>query len=423
MRVLVVGGGGREHALAWSLARSPQVTEVLCAPGNAGIADVAECVPVPADDLDALVRLATSRTVDLTVVGPELPLTMGIVDRFEAAGLRAFGPSAAAAELERSKVFTKAFLERHGIPTARYGAFSDPEAAADFVRELGGPLVVKADGLASGKGVLICETVDEGIVAVDQVMRARAFGDAGREVVVEEFLEGEELSFMAVTDGDTVLPLVSSQDHKRALDGDQGPNTGGMGAYSPAPIATEALSRHVMDDVMIPTVRGMAAEGRRYRGVLYAGLMVRDGRVKVLEFNVRFGDPEAQAILIRLRSDLAELASRTLDGTLASFEIDWDPRASACVVLAAPGYPEAPRTGHRIEGLTSLGEWRNGVVFHAGTTRVGDDVVTSGGRVLGVTALGDDVAGAVAEAYDAVRRISWEGMHHRRDIGHRALGR
>ena len=423
MRVLVVGGGGREHALVWRLRKSPRVEAVFCAPGNAGIAELAECVPIAADDLAGLLRFARERAIDLTVVGPELPLTLGLVDRFRDAGLRAFGPTKAAAELEGSKVFTKRLLEKLRVPTAFFGAFSDADEAAAYVRRMGAPLVVKADGLAAGKGVFMCATEAEALTAVDQVMRARALGDAGARVVVEEHLDGEELSFMALTDGTTVLPLASSQDHKRIGDGDTGPNTGGMGAYSPAPICTTELEAHVMRDVMRPVVDGLAADGIRYTGVLYAGLMVKDGRAKVLEFNVRFGDPEAQVLLARLDSDLADLMVRTCDGRLAGASVAWDPRAAVCVVLAAKGYPGTVTRGDEIGGLDALRDWRDGVVFHAGTTRRDGHVVTDGGRVLGVTALGASVRAAVDEAYRGVARIAWSGMQYRRDIGHRALAR
>ncbi len=423
MRVLVVGGGGREHALVWKLAQSPRVEAVWCAPGNAGIAELATCVPVSPDDLKALARVAREQAIDLTVVGPELPLTLGLVDRFTDEGLRVFGPTAAAARLEGSKVFTKELLRQLRVPTAFFGAFDDPESAARFIDEVGAPVVVKADGLAAGKGVFICPTVAEAKDAVAQVMQHRLFGDAGAKVVVEEFLEGEELSFMAISDGDTVLPLAESQDHKRVLDGDRGPNTGGMGAYSPVPLMTPALREHVMRDVMEPVVHGLARQGVRYTGVLSAGLMVHGGRAKVLEFNVRFGDPEAQVLMLRLASDLAVLMDAACEGTLADATVAWDERAAACVVLAAEGYPGAVETGRAITGLDALGAWRDGMVFHAGTRRDGDRVLTDGGRVLGITALGDTVAAAVAEAYRAVDRIGWVGMHCRRDIGHRALGR
>jgi phosphoribosylamine--glycine ligase len=423
MKVLVVGGGGREHALAWKIARSPRVTQVFCAPGNAGIAADATCVPIPANDVKALLRFALDEGVGLTVVGPELPLTLGLVDRFTEAGLRAFGPTAAGAQLEGSKVFTKELLRKLDVPTAFFGAFTDADEAERWVTEVGAPVVVKADGLASGKGVFICPTLADAREAIDQVMRTRLFGDAGARVVIEEFLEGEELSFMAITDGTTVLPLEGSQDHKRALDGDRGPNTGGMGAYSPAPIATPALTAHVMRDVMEPVVAGLARQGITYKGVLYAGLMVHEGRAKVLEFNVRFGDPEAQVLLMRLQSDLVELMERTIDGTLAGTTITWDPRAAVCVVLAAEGYPGAVEKGRPIEGLETLRGWRDGMVFHAGTALRDGQIVTDGGRVLGVTALGETIERAVAEAYAGVDRIRCRGMHHRRDIGHRALAR
>ena len=423
MRVLVVGGGGREHALVWKLRQSPRVEALFCAPGNAGIAAQAECVPVAADDVKGLLHLAREQRMDLTVVGPELPLTLGLVDRFAEAGLRAFGPVAAAARLEGSKAFSKDLCRQSHVPTAFFGTFTDPEEAVRFVREVGAPIVVKADGLASGKGVFICQTVEEALDAIDQVMRRRLFGDAGARVVVEEFLEGEEVSFMAVTDGTTVLPLATSQDHKRVFDGDRGPNTGGMGAYSPAPVATPALQAQVMREIVEPVVHGLARQGIRYTGVLYAGLMVQDGRAKVLEFNVRLGDPEAQVLLARLGSDLADVCLRVCEGRLAGTEIAWDPRPAVCVVLAAEGYPGGVERGRPVEGLEALRGWQGGVVFHAGTKRVDGRLVTDGGRVLGVTALGDTIEGAIAEAYAAVGKIDWPGMHYRRDIGHRALGR
>jgi phosphoribosylamine--glycine ligase len=423
MRVLVVGGGGREHALAWKLARSPRVEAVWCAPGNAGIAEVATCVPIAVDDLKSLARFAREQAIDLTVVGPELPLTLGLVDRFAQDGLRAFGPTAAAARLEGSKVFAKELLRQLRLPTAFFSAFADPDEAVRFVDEVGAPVVVKADGLAAGKGVFICPTVREAHEAVEQIMRQRLFGEAGARVVVEEFLQGEELSFMAISDGDTVLPLEPSQDHKRALDGDRGPNTGGMGAYSPVPLMTEGLRDHVMRDIMEPLVLGLARQGVRYTGVLYAGLIVHEGRAKVLEFNVRFGDPEAQVLMLRLTSDLAALMEAACEGSLADETVTWDPRAAACVVLAAEGYPGTVERGRPIHGLDALDGWTGGVVFHSATRRENGRVVTDGGRVLGVTARGDTIADAVAEAYAAVGRIAWPGMHYRQDIGHRAVGR
>lgn len=423
MRILVVGGGGREHALVWKLRESPRVETVVCAPGNAGIAELATCVPVAADDLGALVRLACDRGLDTVVVGPELPLTLGLADRMAQAGMRVFGPSRAAARLEGSKVFAKELLRRFRIPTASFRVFDDADAAERHVRGLDPPFVVKADGLAGGKGVFVCRTQAEGCEAVTALMRARRFGEAGARVVVEEFLDGEELSFMALSDGRTVVPLAPAQDHKRAEDGDRGPNTGGMGAYSPAPLCTPALEQRVMHEVIVPVVEGLAAEGIPYCGVLYAGLMVRDGAPKVLEFNVRFGDPECQVLMMRLRSDLAELVERTCDGALEGARVAWDPRAAVCVVLAAAGYPGRVRTGDEIAGLERLKDWPDGTVFHGGTRRLPDGrLVTDGGRVLGVTALGDGIAAAVEAAYRAVEVVSWPGMHYRRDIAHRALG-
>jgi len=423
MRVFVIGGGGREHALVWKLRQSAGVEEIFCAPGNAGIGELAKLVDIDTGDIAGLVAFARAENIDLTVPGPELPLTLGVVDALEEKGLRAFGPSRQAAQLEGSKVFTKELLRECNVPTGFFSSFSDESEARRYVREVGAPIVVKADGLAAGKGVLLCDTVAEAEEAVAEILGGRIFGDAGATIVIEEFLRGEEASFMAVTDGETVLPLASSQDHKRAHDGDRGPNTGGMGAYSPAPVVSEEIDRRVMEEVLQPVVRGLAARGIVYKGVLYAGLMITAEGPKVLEFNVRFGDPECQAILARFQGDLLELMNATVDGRLEEVALRWDRRAAACVVLAAEGYPGSYQKGRVIHGLESLRDWSSGMVFHAGTARRDDEVVTAGGRVLGVTGLGEDIAAAVAEAYRGVAKIHWDGMHYRSDIGHRALRR
>lgn len=423
MRVFVIGGGGREHALIWKLRQSARISEIFCAPGNAGIAEMAQLVDIDAGDVARLVRFARENRIDLTIPGPELPLTLGIVDELERHGLVAFGPTREGARLEASKSFAKDLMRRQGVPTGFFSSFDDADDALRYVREVGAPLVVKADGLAAGKGVLICATVREAEEAVDEIMRGKIFGDAGDRVVIEEFLQGEEVSFMALTDGETVLPLASSQDHKRAYDGDTGPNTGGMGAYSPSPLVTAEFEERIMREVMRPVVRGLAERKIVYRGVLYAGLMVTAEGPKVLEFNVRFGDPECQPLMMRLRGDLLELMEATQAGRLAGTKIDWDERAAACVVLAADGYPGSYAKGSVIDGLDGAGDMNGGVVFHAGTARRGGDVVTNGGRVLGVTALGADISRAVSEAYLTVAKIRWDGMHYRRDIGHRAVER
>ena len=421
MRVLVIGGGGREHALLWKLAQSARRPELFCAPGNAGTAELAENHAVAADDIGGLVALARRLDMDLTIVGPELPLTAGIVDAFDAEGLRIFGPTKRGAELEGSKAFMKALLARLGVPTARHRTFDDAAAALRHLDEVGAPVVLKADGLAAGKGVLVCEDLATAHAGIDEIMVRRAFGAAGAQVVIEEFLPGEELSFMALTDGKAVVPLASSQDHKRVGDGDTGLNTGGMGAYSPAPILTPELEAEVMDTIMHPVVAGLAAEGIVYRGVLYAGLMIANGRPKTLEFNVRFGDPECQVLMMRLRSDLIDIVEATLAGELAGVRLDWDPRPCAGVVLAAEHYPGDPAKGDVIMGLPGTRGATERVVFHAGTARRGGEVVTSGGRVLSVCALGADLKTAVANAYGAVAGVSFRGMHYRKDIGHRAL--
>ena len=422
MKVLVIGGGGREHALAWKLAQSPRVAEVIVAPGNAGTAQEPKCrnAPVPATDIAGLVALARSEGVGLTVVGPEGPLVAGVVDAFAAAGLPCFGPRKDGARLEGSKQFTKEFLTRHRIPTARYATFTRETFDPAAVRAQRPPIVVKADGLAAGKGVIIAGSADEAIRAAGDMFEG-SFGEAGRVVVIEEFLEGEEASFIVMADGRHVLPLATSQDHKRLGDGDAGPNTGGMGAYSPAPVVTPALHARVMREVIEPTLAGLAAEGMPYTGFLYAGLMIaKDGTPNVLEFNCRFGDPETQPVLSRLKSDLVTLCEAALAGRLDSVDAEWDARAALGVVLAAPGYPEEPRTGDAISGLDEAARLP-GKVFHAATKAADGRIFTSGGRVLCAVGLGDGVAAAQKAAYALVDRIRWDGMQYRRDIGWRAL--
>jgi len=422
MNILIVGSGGREHALAWKIAASPMCDALFCAPGNAGIAQEAECVPIPADDLVSLIAFAKNEAIDLVVVGPEAPLVAGLVDRLEEAGVAAFGPSARAAILEGSKGFMKDLCAKYAIPTAAYGRFADLDEAKAFVRKRGAPIVVKADGLAAGKGVILCQTEDEALAALDQIMAKRAFGTAGAEVVIEEYLTGEEASFLALVDGENALPLASAQDHKAVGDGDTGPNTGGMGAYSPAPILTEALQREVMDTIMRPTVAAMAAEGRRFKGVLYAGLMITEEGPKVLEFNVRFGDPECQPLMMRLKSDLVPALLAARDGTLKSFDLRWRDDVALCVVMAANGYPGAYQKGTAIGGLERI-TGDDVIVFHAGTSFQDSRIVATGGRVLGVTALGPDIAAAQKRAYEAVDLIEWPDGFCRRDIGWRAVGR
>jgi phosphoribosylamine--glycine ligase len=425
MNIMVIGGGGREHALAWKAAQSPQAGRVFVAPGNAGTAQEPglENVAIAADDIDALLAFAREQDVGLTIVGPEVPLVAGVVDRFSAAGLRCFGPTQAAARLEGSKSFSKDFLARHGIPTAAYATFTDTAAAADYIRRQGAPIVVKADGLAAGKGVVLAQTEAEAIATVDDMLAGNVFGEAGHRVVIEEFLQGEEASFIVMVDGEHCLPLATSQDHKARDNGDTGPNTGGMGAYSPAPVVTPVIHDRVMQEVILPTVRGMAAEGSPFTGFLYAGLMIAsDGTPKVLEYNVRFGDPETQPIMLRLRSDLVALCLAALDRRLDSMMAEWDERASLGVVLAAGGYPDAYRKGDVIEGLPPVDD-ADCKVFHAGTTGRGDAVLTSGGRVLCVCALGDTIAAAQQQAYACVGRIHWPGVYYRTDIGYRAIAR
>ena len=425
MKVLVIGSGGREHALAWKLAQSPRVSEVIVAPGNAGTATEAGCrnAPVPVTDLDGLLQLARDEGVALTVVGPEGPLVAGVVDRFRAAGLRVFGPSAAAAQLEGSKAYAKDFLARHRIPTAFYSVFTQVEPAMAYVREKGAPIVVKADGLAAGKGVIVAMTLAEAEDAVRDMLSGNAFGEAGARVVVEEFLDGEEASFISMVDGRTALPMATSQDHKRVGDGDTGPNTGGMGAYSPAPVVTEAVHARVMAEVVNPTVAGMIADGIPFTGFLYAGLMIdATGAPKVIEFNVRFGDPETQPVMLRLQSDLVELVEAAIDGRLHETRAQWDPRPSLGVVMAARPYPETPVTGEVISGLDAVPPTAQ--VFHAGTALdAAGNVLSAGGRVLCVAALGESVSAAQANAYAGVKAIAWASEFHRSDIGWRAIER
>ncbi len=425
MKILIIGGGGREHALAWKAAQSAGVDKVYVAPGNGGTAVEPGCenVPIAAEDVDSLLRFARERHIDLTIVGPETPLVLGVVDRFSAAGLPCFGPTQASAQLEGSKTYAKDFLARHRIPTAAYATFTEVPAAIAYIKKIGAPLVVKADGLAAGKGVIIAASEDQAVAAVQDMLEGNAFGSAGARVVIEEFLEGEEASFIVMVDGQHILPLATSQDHKRLLDGDHGPNTGGMGAYSPAPVVTPELHARILREVIEPTVRGMAAEGHPYTGFLYAGIMITaDGTPKVLEYNCRFGDPETQPIMMRLQSDLVGLVQAAVAGRLDQVEALWDERTALGVVMAAGGYPGSYRKGDAIHGLPDAPD-ADVKVFHAGTALLDGEVVTTGGRVLCVTALGARVADAQRRVYAVLNGINWSGVQYRHDIGYRAVAR
>jgi phosphoribosylamine--glycine ligase len=423
MRVLVVGSGGREHALCWAIAASPLCDKLYCAPGNAGIAAEAECVPIGAEEVEKLVAFAKTQRIDFVVVGPEAPLVLGLVDKLEAAGIKAFGPSARAAALEGSKAFMKELCAKYGIPTAAFKRFTDAGAAKDHVRKHGAPIVIKADGLAAGKGVVVARNLEEAEAAIDSMLVAREFGAAGQEIVVEEFLEGEEASFFALVDGQCALPLASAQDHKAVGEGDTGPNTGGMGAYSPAPVVTEAVAARVMGQIIEPAVKAMAAEGRPFKGVLFAGLMITPKGPRLLEFNVRFGDPECQVLCLRLMSDLLPALVAAADGVLGEFDLRWKAEAALCVVMASRGYPGPYKKGTEIRGIENAGRLGDVVVFHAGTARDAEGrLIATGGRVLGVSALGKTVAEAQARAYAAVDQIDWPDGFCRRDIGWRAVG-
>ncbi|MFC5076272.1 Phosphoribosylamine--glycine ligase [Vibrio thalassae] len=425
MNVLIIGAGGREHALGWKVAQNPNVETVFVAPGNAGTAlePKLENVAIDVEDIQGLVAFAKEKNIELTIVGPEAPLVIGVVDAFQEAGLAIFGPTQAAAQLEGSKAFTKDFLARHAIPTGAYANFTEIEPALAYVREQGAPIVVKADGLAAGKGVIVAMTLEEAEDAIKDMLAGNAFGDAGSRVVIEEFLDGEEASFIVMVDGENVLPMATSQDHKRVGDKDTGPNTGGMGAYSPAPVVTQDIHNRIMEEVIYPTVRGMASEGNPYTGFLYAGLMIdKDGTPKVIEYNCRFGDPETQPIMMRMQSDMVELCQAAIDKKLDQVESKWDPRASIGIVLAAGGYPASYHKGDVISGLPTK-DIEGEKIFHAGTTNKDGNVVTNGGRVLCATALGNTVSEAQARAYELTKQIRWDGMFHRNDIGYRAIAR
>ncbi len=421
MRILVVGSGGREHSLCWAISASPLCDKLFCAPGNPGIAALAECLPVGAEDIAGIVAAAKAEKIDFVVVGPEAPLVAGIVDRLAEAGIPAFGPMAAAARLEGSKGFMKDFCARAGIPTAEYRRFTDADAARAYIREKGAPIVVKADGLAAGKGVVVAATRDEALAAIDDAMVAGRFGKAGAEVVVEEFLDGEEASFFALCDGEHALSFGAAQDHKRVGDGDTGPNTGGMGAYSPTKLVDAAMEKRIMDEIVLPTVKGMAKEGAPFKGVLFAGLMIGDSGPKLIEFNVRFGDPECQTLMLRLKSDLLPALIASQQGELKRFDLRWRDDTAICVVMAAEGYPNTPKKGTEIRNLDAADKLDGVTVFHAGTKAAGDKIVADGGRVLGVCAIGKTAKDAQAKAYKAVDTIDWPGGFCRRDIGWRVL--
>jgi phosphoribosylamine--glycine ligase len=425
MKILLVGSGGREHALAWKIAQSPKVEKIYCAPGNAGIASAAECIDIQATDIPALLAFAKEKKIDLAVIGPESPLIMGIVDEFLAAGIPAFGPSGKAAAIEGSKVFSKELMARHKIPSAEFRSFEDPDAANAYIESISHgddcPIVVKADGEALGKGVFVCAKKSEALDAVKAIMVEKVFGKAGDRLIVEELLIGQEASLMAITDGKTVLPMLPVQDHKRALDGDLGPNTGGMGCYSPVPVVTPELYSEVLESIIKPTVQAMSSEGRPYTGVLYTGVILTDKGPKVLEYNARFGDPETQVVLPLMKSDIVDLMLAAVSGSLDSYEISWYNEAAVCVVIASGGYPGAYEKGKPISGLDAANALDGVTVFHAGTKLVNGNAATSGGRVLGVTGVGKDIKSAIATAYSGVDKIEFEGMHYRKDIGAKAL--
>ncbi len=423
MRVLVVGSGGREHALCWAIAKSPLCDKLYCAPGNAGIARVAECVDVTAEDIDRVVAFSTDQSIDFVVVGPEVPLVSGLVDRLEAADIKAFGPNARGAEIEGSKGFMKDLCARYGIPTAAYGRFDEPDEAKEFIIRQGAPIVVKADGLAAGKGVILCRNENEAFAAIDHIMTEGAFGRAGAEVIIEEFLKGEEASFFALVNGTSVVPLASAQDHKAAYDGDEGPNTGGMGAYSPAPVVTDEMADTILERIIVPTVEAMAAENRPYKGVLYAGLMIAGGKPKLLEFNARFGDPECQPLIMRLKSDLLEALLACAEGRMDDMRLEWHEDPALVVVMATQGYPGHYSNGSRIGNLERAGSLDGIEIFHAGTKADNGKILADGGRVLGVTALAPTVADAQKRAYQAIDLIDWPEGFCRSDIGWRAIGR
>jgi len=423
MKVLVIGSGGREHALVWKILQSIKVDQVYCAPGNAGISNIAECVNIKANNIKGLLDFALQNSIDLTVVGPEIPLALGIVNQFEKKGLRIFGPCIKAAQIEASKSFSRYIMEKYNIPIARGSSFDDPDKAIQYIKEQPTPIVVKADGLAAGKGVIICNTHDEAINSVRTIMTDKVFGDAGNKIIIEECLVGEEASFLAFTDGKSVLPLPSSQDHKAIYDNDEGPNTGGMGAYSPAPVIDRIMHDKIMDEVMYPVVKGLNAEGIKYSGVLYAGIMVVKDKIYVLEFNVRFGDPECQPLLMRLKSDLVDIIDACIDTRLDQCKLDIDPRPSVCVVLSSDGYPKSYDKGMPINGLENNFDENIVKIFHAGTALKDDKIIANGGRVLGVTALGDDIKNAINTAYETVKEIQWDGVYCRKDIGKKAVDR
>ncbi len=423
MNILVIGSGGREHALAWKLSQSPKAEKLYAIPGNPGMAEIAECVEgISITDNDAVTAFAKEKQIDLAVVGPEVPLTNGLVDALNAAGIKAFGPTKLAAEIEGSKAFSKGLMKKYNIPTAKYEVFTDADAARAYIEQEGAPIVIKADGLAAGKGVIVAMTKEEALAAVADIMEDQEFGAAGSRVVIEEFMEGEEASLLCFTDGKTICPMISSQDHKRAYDGDKGPNTGGMGTYAPAPVMTKAMVDKAYETILVPTIKAMAQEGRVYKGCLYAGLMITADGPKVVEFNARFGDPETQVVLPLLESDLADIMLACADGTLAAQDIKWSDGAAVCVVMASGGYPKAYKKGFAIKGLTAAKE-AGCEVFHAGTAEKDGKIVTSGGRVLGVVAKASSVKEAVENAYDGVKKISFDGAFYRKDIAHRALER